>query len=155
MRAPPRRTAAAAVITGLAMTGCGSSQPAAPPQLAALDRLATAEDVLPDGRELPLEEYSNLRRIGEVDGALVYAAQGTAEHPWWMVIVLDGPAEDDAVAGGSWANDEDFTQRGITVSIGRGAGQGVTATLLPDDFTGQLEDGSTIIGPNLAVPAKP
>ncbi|MPV90240.1 hypothetical protein GB882_16325 [Georgenia ruanii] len=133
----------------LLMTGCGASQATAPPQLAAFDQPATAEDALPDGRDF--EEFASFRRIGEVDGALVYAAQGPVEHPWCIVVVVDGPTEDDAVAGGSCADDAVFARRGVSVEVG-GLGQHRTATLLPDDFTGQLEDGWEVVGPNLGAP---
>lgn len=131
------------------MTGCDAPQAASPPKLAVVDRPATADDALPDGREF--EDYAEFRRVGEVDGALVYAAQGPAEHPWCVVIVLDGPGEDGAVAGGSCADDENFAHQGVFVSVG-GNGQGAEARLLPDDFAGQLEDGWDVVGPNLAAP---
>ena len=143
------RRSAAGVVGALFVTGCGASQAASPPELAAFDRPATADDALPDGRDF--EDYAEFRRIGELDGAPVYAAQGPSEHPWCMVIVLDGPEEDDAVAGGSCADDEGFAQRGVFAGVG-GNGRGVEARLLPDDFTGQLEDGWEIVGPNLAAP---
>ncbi len=132
------------------MTGCGASR-AASPELAVFDRPATADDALPDGREF--EDYDHFRFVGVVDAALVYAARGLEEHPWCMVVVLDGPGEDDAVAGGSCVDEEHFASRGAFVGVG-GNGRGVEARLLPDDFTGQLEDGWEVVGPNLAAPGK-
>ena len=68
--------------------------------------------------------------------------------------MIDGPDEDDAVAAGSCAPDHVFHRDGIAVEVG-GLGQHRTARLLPDDFTGHLEDGWEIVGPNLAAPSEP
>lgn len=150
-----RPTAAvAAVVAGLLVSACSASQAVAPPRLAALDRPATAKDALPDNAGVPLDEYANLRHIGQVDDVLFYAAQGPEDRPWCMVMVLDGPADNDAFSGGTCTTDDHFARHGLTGGLGRSDDSRVSATLLPDDFTGQLEDGFTIIGPNLAAPTR-
>jgi hypothetical protein len=93
------------------------------------------------------------RHIGDLDGASVYAAQGTPGQPRCVVIVLDRPGVHDTTEASTCTTDDDFTQRGLTIRLDHGDGGSVAATLLPDDFTGQLEDGFTIVGPNLAAPA--
>ncbi|WP_043499677.1 hypothetical protein [Georgenia sp. SUBG003] len=99
------------------------------------------------------EEDDKRQHIGDVDGASVYAAQGTPDQPRCIVIVLDRPGVNDTSEAASCTTDEDFAQRGVTVRLDPGDGGRVTATLLPDGFTGQLEDGFAIIGPNLAAPS--
>ncbi|MGY1845162.1 hypothetical protein [Modestobacter sp. SYSU DS0875] len=149
---PPasRTTAAPLAATVLAIAGCSSS---AAPELAVFDRPATTVDAVPDGVDLH-QELGETRYIGEVQGARVYAAQGPADRPW-CVVALTGTVEDgDWVAGSSCANDADFDQRGVWIGVGGAQVEGGTARLLPDGFTGELEDGWQIAGPNLAEPVE-
>ncbi|MGY1855807.1 hypothetical protein [Modestobacter sp. SYSU DS0290] len=145
-----RTTAAPLAATVLAIAGCSSS---AAPELAVFDRPATAEDAVPDGVDLH-QELGETRYIGEVQGARVYAAQGPADRPW-CVVALTGTVEDGHwVAGSSCANDADFGQRGVWVGVGGAEVEGGTALLLPDDFSGELQDRWQVAGPNLGEPAE-
>ncbi|TWH75134.1 hypothetical protein JD78_03685 [Modestobacter roseus] len=143
-----RATAASVAAALLALAGCSSS---AAPELAAFDRPATTEDAVPDGVQLPAE-LGELRYIGEVEGSAVYAARGPADHPW-CVVALTGSVEDgDWVLGASCADDAEFDRRGVWVAVGGAEVERGTAVLLPDDFSGELEDGWQVAGPNLAEP---
>jgi hypothetical protein len=89
------------------------------------------------------------RHVGDVNGVSVYAAQGTPDQPRCILIVL-GTTE-----ATSCTTEEDFARRGVTIRLDHSDGDSVAATLLPDEFTGQLEDGWEILGPNLAAPSDP
>ncbi|GAA1655387.1 hypothetical protein [Georgenia ruanii] len=148
-----RPIAAAAVVAGLPLAGRNASQAAAPPRLAALDQPVGAEDALPDNAGVPLEQYANLRHIGQVDDVPFYAAPGPADRLWCLVMVLDGPVENDAFSSGSCSTDDHFALHGLNGSTGRPDATLVSTTLLPD-VAGQLGDGFAIIGPNPASPTR-
>ncbi|MCZ2815246.1 hypothetical protein [Modestobacter sp. VKM Ac-2984] len=141
-------TAASVAATVLTIAACSSS---AAPELAVFDRPATAEDAVPEGVDLP-QEVGEVRYIGEVEGSRVYAAQGPADHPW-CVVVLTGTVEDGAwVAGSSCADDTEFEERGVSATVDGAEVERGTALLLPDDFSGELQDDWQVAGPNLAEP---
>lgn len=77
------------------------------------------------------------------------------DQPWCVVVVLPESADgDDWVAGTACADDAQFRERGVRVSVSGRSGSRVGARLLPDDFAGALdEDEWRAVGPNLAVPA--
>jgi len=134
MRTSPRTTTL--VAAGLLLTGCTT----APPRLAVLDQ--------PTSTRGPGDGVGPAHHIGDVNGATVYAARGPADQPWCVVIVLD------TTEATSCTTDDTFARRGVTISVTNGT-HAADATLLPDDFTGDLEDGWQMIGPNLAAPRKP
>jgi hypothetical protein len=132
-----------------AAAGCSSSTA---PVLAAFDRPASGEDVIPDGVQPPTE-YEEIRYVGEAEGALVYAAQGRTNRPWCVLVVLQ--QEGDWVAGSSCTDNAQFAERGVWASVSGLGGQRATALLLPDDFATDddaIRGDWRIVQPDLAVP---
>ncbi|MCL3859424.1 hypothetical protein [Actinotalea sp. K2] len=140
---------AAGVVVVLAAAGCTASET---PSLAALERPATAQDTTPEGVSIG-RGMSDTRYVGQAGDGLVYAARGTAEEPWCVVVVL-APVEGPGwVAGSSCTEDVRFARDGVLISVTGGDGRTATALLLPDD-TGELDEGEwRRVEPNLAVPA--
>lgn len=147
-----RIAAAAATSAVLAVGGCTASET---PRLAAFERSATARDAVPEGIDLN-ETYREIRYIGEAGDALVYAAQAPTKQPWCVLVVLGEFVEDgDWVAGSSCADDAHFSQRGVEVTTSGPRGQRGAALLLPDDFTGEMQEAEwRLVEPNLAVPVE-
>ncbi|MGY2074894.1 hypothetical protein [Blastococcus sp. SYSU DS0828] len=147
---PRSRRTALVAGTVLLLTGCGG--PAAP-ELAVLDRSATAEDAVPDGVEVP-EGVDDLRHVAEADGAQVYAGRGAADHPWCVVVLVGSVEGENWVTGSSCTDDDTFAERGVWVEVGGADVERGAATLLPDDFDGELRPSWEIAGPNLALPTE-
>ncbi|MCZ2821082.1 hypothetical protein O2V63_12135 [Modestobacter sp. VKM Ac-2977] len=151
MATATRRTAAGVAAMVLAVTACSTS---AAPELAAFDRPATNEDAVPEYVDVD-PQLDEVRYIGAADGALVYAAQGQADQPWCVLVVVPRSVEGgDWVAGSSCAGGDDFAQGGVRIAVRDAQGREGEALLLPDDFTGEVEAGWEIVEPNLAVPVE-
>ena len=129
-------------------TGCSASTE---PALAAFDRPATGEDEIPEGVQLA-HEYEQIRFIGEAGDAMVYAAQGSVDEPWCVVVALTHSVDDgDWAVGSSCTGDSHFAERGVWAGVRGPNGQDGAALLLPDDFDGEVGPGWQVVEPNLAV----
>jgi hypothetical protein len=143
-----------AVIVAALLTA-SSCAAVPPPELAVLDREARGTDVLPAEAEIP-EEISKFRYVGDSATSAVFAARGSDEQPW-CVLILGGQAPGKVVSwstASSCADDDRFARSGVEVSMVGTDGQHAAARLLPDGFVGELEDGWELTAPNLAVPVE-
>jgi hypothetical protein len=135
-----------AVGTALALSACSA---ASGPQLAIMEEGGNAQ--LPEWLEhdgnLPLND---LTKIAEVDDLIVFASRNDDDE-WCMIAVLTPTAEhEEWAAGSSCSSPALFAERGITVGTGSQFSS-AGAQLLPDRYTGPIEDGWARINDNLAV----
>ncbi|KAE8763185.1 hypothetical protein [Georgenia thermotolerans] len=153
MGRPLRSAAVLAAVIMLATSGCTES---APPELAALDRPAGGTDALP-AQIQPPEGLRTFRYVGDSDAAAVYAARGPADRPWCVLLVSAQPEGKISTwpASSACTDDEQFARRGVATSVVGVSGEPAAALLLPDGFSGEVEQGWQIVGANLAVPLAP
>ncbi|MBH0083887.1 hypothetical protein [Salinibacterium sp. SWN167] len=141
-----RTLATLAVGTALALSACSG---ASGPQLAIMEEGGNAQ--LPewlehDGR-LPL---TDLTKIGEVDDLIVFASRND-DGEWCMIAALAPTAEhEEWAAGTSCSSPALFAERGITVGTASQFSSG-GAQLVPDGYTGPIEEGWVRVNDNLAV----
>jgi hypothetical protein len=142
------------VIAALAMLTVSSCAPTAPPpELAILDSPARGTDVLPAEVKIA-EGVHTIRYVGDSATSAVFAAQGPEDRPW-CVLMLGGQPPGKVstwTTNLSCADDDQFARRGVRVSVTGADGQHAAAKLLPDNFTGELNDEWQVVAPNLAVP---
>lgn len=144
-------TIAVAVAAMLTTSGCSRY---VQPELEILDRPAGVTDALPSWLEIP-EELNAIRYVGEArDGAAVYAAQGSDDRPWCVLLLPPQPPGKVTTwpVTSECRSDGDFALRGVRASVDGVDGKRVSARLLPDQFTGDIPQGWEIVGPNLALP---
>ncbi|GEA86996.1 hypothetical protein [Cellulomonas cellasea] len=140
----------ASAVVVLAAGGCAAPEP---PRLAVFDRPAEAQDALPRGIDAG-QGRGETRFLGEAGDGLAYVARGSGDEPWCVLLVLPAGEGADGAVGSSCADDEQFAERGVWVSTGDRDGRGGAALVLPDDFTGPVDESEwRLVGANLAVAA--
>ena len=141
MPAVPKMRWMPLVVAAAAITACSGT---ADPQLALM---AETPAQLPGWFTNPPIE--DLAQVGSVDQLNVFAGRD-GEDNWCVVLAIEpttgGP---DWMAASSCAPSERFAAEGVSVTIS--STRDSSALLLPDDFSGQMEDGWERINDNLAV----
>jgi hypothetical protein len=135
------------IVAALAALALGACTGPAEPQFAALD--GTQGDTLNwnTAEEEPALEDTTL--IGEVDDLRVFAARNT-DGEWCAVITLPETMEGEPFASMSCVASDRFLAHGAILEMSDPSRE-VGATVLPDNFSGELDNRWERVSDNLAV----
>jgi len=135
------------IVAALAALALGACTGPAEPKLAALD--GTQGDTLNwnTAEEEPALEDTTL--IGEVDDLRVFAARN-ADGEWCAAITLPETTEREPFASLSCVDSDRFLTHGVILEMSDPSRE-VGATVLPDNFSGELDSKWERVNGNLAV----
>jgi len=142
---PPLRSVPLIAVL-CALVACSGS---AEPELAIM---GDGRDQLPawvgDAAGLPVED---LTRVADVDGLHVFASRD-GDSNWCVVLVIEPTSQgSDWGAASSCTPGQQFAEEGARVEATAPSGRSGGALLLPDGYSGDIEEGWERVNDNLAI----